>query len=139
MSIKIGCFALVDPFNTLDHQLNRIRDWGFRFADVTDTGDGATLGNHFGFTSVSSLDDNPFDTKRLFEERVGAEAFASYLHGHVGPGDGFDQFRAGGSVTWRIRDWLHTAITYEFRRRGSSFANDDFRWHRVEVSLGFGL
>lgn len=69
MSIKIGCFALVDPFNTLDHQLDRIRDWGFQYADVTDTGDGATLGNHFGFTSVSSLDDNPFDTQRLFEER----------------------------------------------------------------------
>ena len=69
MAIKIGCFALVDPFSTLDHQLDRIRDWGFRYADVTDTGDGAVLGNHFGFTAVSSLDSNPFDTKRLFEER----------------------------------------------------------------------
>lgn len=69
MPMKIGCFALVDPFTTLDHQLDRIRDWGFHYADVTDTGDGATLGNHFGFSSVSSLDDNPFDTKRLFESR----------------------------------------------------------------------
>lgn len=69
MAIKIGCFALVDPFSTLDHQLDRIRDWGFRYADVTDTGDGAVLGNHFGFSAVASLDANPFETKRLFESR----------------------------------------------------------------------
>ncbi len=69
MAITIGCFALVDPFSLLDHQLDRIRDWGFRFADVTDTGDGAVLGNHFGFTAVASLDANPFDTQRLFQER----------------------------------------------------------------------
>lgn len=69
MSIKVGCFALVDPFSTLDHQLDRIRDWGFRYADVTDTSDGAVLGNHFGFSAVASLDANPFDIKRMFAER----------------------------------------------------------------------
>ncbi|SEE89320.1 sugar phosphate isomerase/epimerase family protein [Ruania alba] len=69
MAIKIGCFALVDPFSTLDHQLDRIRDWGFTYADVTDTSDGAVLGNHFGFSAVASLDSNPFDLKRLFEDR----------------------------------------------------------------------
>lgn len=69
MAIKIGCFALIDPFSTLDHQLDRIRDWGFHYADVTDTGDGAVLGNHFGFSAVASLDANPFETKRLFESR----------------------------------------------------------------------
>jgi sugar phosphate isomerase/epimerase len=69
MPISVGCFALVDPFSTLDHQLDRIRDWGFSTADVTDTSDGAVLGNHFGFSAVASLDANPFDIKRLFEER----------------------------------------------------------------------
>lgn len=69
MPITVGCFALVDPFSTLDHQLDRIRDWGFSTADVTDTSDGAVLGNHFGFSAVASLDANPFDIKRLFEER----------------------------------------------------------------------
>lgn len=69
MSIKIGCFALVDPFSTLDHQLDRIRDWGFQYADVTDTSDGAVLGNHFGFSAVASLDANPHDLKRMFAER----------------------------------------------------------------------
>jgi inosose dehydratase len=69
MSITVGCFALVDPFSTLDHQLDRIRDWGFTTADVTDTSDGAVLGNHFGFSAVASLDANPFDMERLFAER----------------------------------------------------------------------
>lgn len=69
MAMKIGCFALVDPFSTLDHQLDRIRDWGFKFADVTDTSDGAVLGNHFGFSAVASLDANPHDMRRLFEDR----------------------------------------------------------------------
>jgi inosose dehydratase len=69
MAIKIGCFALVDPFSLLDHQLDRIRDWGFQYADVTDTGDGAVLGNHFGFSAVASLDANPFDLQRLFADR----------------------------------------------------------------------
>jgi hypothetical protein len=27
--MKVGCFALVDPFETLDHQLSRIADMGF--------------------------------------------------------------------------------------------------------------
>lgn len=69
MAISLGCFALVDPFSTLDHQLDRVRDWGFRHADVTDTGTGAVLGNHFGFSAVASLDANPYDTQRLFTDR----------------------------------------------------------------------
>lgn len=67
--MRIGCFALVDPFSTLDHQLDRIRDWGFHHADITDTGDGAVLGNHFGFSAVASLDANPYDLQRAFGER----------------------------------------------------------------------
>ncbi|MEJ5867013.1 sugar phosphate isomerase/epimerase [Pseudokineococcus sp. 5B2Z-1] len=69
MAITVGCFALVDPFSTLDHQLDRIRDWGFHHADVTDTSDGAVLGNHFGFSAVASLDANPHDLRRLFADR----------------------------------------------------------------------
>ncbi len=67
MSIKVGCFALINPFQTLDKQLAQIQSWGFRYADVTDNTDGACLGAEFGFTAVASLDANPFDVKRLFE------------------------------------------------------------------------
>jgi inosose dehydratase len=68
MAIHVGCFALIDPFSTLDHQLGRIRSWGIRHADITDNSDGAALGVEFGFAAVASLDANPFDLKRLFDK-----------------------------------------------------------------------
>jgi inosose dehydratase len=67
MAIKVGCFALVDPFSVLDHQLERIKSWGFSCADVTDNSDGAQLGVEFGFAAVASLDANPHDLKRMFD------------------------------------------------------------------------
>jgi inosose dehydratase len=64
--MHLGCFALIHPFQPLDAQLAQIAAWGFRFADVTDNGDGATLGTEFGFAAVASLDANPHDVKRAF-------------------------------------------------------------------------
>jgi inosose dehydratase len=64
--MKVGCFAIVDPFALLEHQLGRIRDMGFRYADVTDNHSGGLLGREFGFAATVSLDDNPFDIQRLF-------------------------------------------------------------------------
>ena len=69
MSIKVGCFALINPFSTLDAQLDQIKEWGFKYADLTDSSDGACLGNEYGFTAMASLDANPFDLKRMFEDR----------------------------------------------------------------------
>lgn len=69
MAIKVGCFALVNPFATLDKQLDQIKEWGFNYADLTDSTDGACLGNEYGFTAVASLDANPFDLLRMFESR----------------------------------------------------------------------
>jgi inosose dehydratase len=69
VAIKVGCFALIDPFSTLDHQLDRIKGWGFKYGDVTDGSDGGSMGVEYGFAAVASLDANPFDIKRLFEER----------------------------------------------------------------------
>jgi inosose dehydratase len=66
--MNVGCFALIDPFNVLDHQLSRIAAMGFKYADITDNTDGACLGVEFGFTSVASLDANPFDLKRMFDK-----------------------------------------------------------------------
>ena len=68
MAIKVGCFALVNPFCTLPGQLDQIKQWGFRYADLTDSTDGACLGSEYGFTAVASLDANPFDLKNLFAE-----------------------------------------------------------------------
>jgi inosose dehydratase len=66
--MKVGCFALVDPFQTLDHQLERIAGLGFSYADVTDNHPGGLLGREFGFAATVSLDDNPADVKRLFSK-----------------------------------------------------------------------
>jgi len=64
--MDIGCFALIDPFTLLDHQLQRIKDLGFAYADVTDNHNGGMLGTEFGFTASVSLDANPHDVRRLF-------------------------------------------------------------------------
>lgn len=65
--MKVGCFALVDPFSTIEHQLERVAGLGFQYADVTDNHPGGLLGNEFGFTGAVSLDKNPADVKALFE------------------------------------------------------------------------
>lgn len=65
--MKVGCFALVDPFSTLDHQLERIAGMGFKYADVTDSHPGSSLGRDYGFAATVSLDDNPMDVKRMFD------------------------------------------------------------------------
>lgn len=69
MAIKVGCFALINPFSPLENQLDQIKKWGFSCADLTDNSDGACLGVEYGFTALASLDANPFDIKRMFEER----------------------------------------------------------------------
>ncbi len=66
--MKVGCFALIDPFQTLDHQLARIAGMGFKYADVTDSHPGSSLGRDYGFAATVSLDDNPMDVKRLFDK-----------------------------------------------------------------------
>lgn len=66
--MKVGCFALVDPFSTLDHQLERIAGLGFKYADVTDNHPGGLLGREFGFSATASLDDNPADLKAMFDD-----------------------------------------------------------------------
>ena len=51
--MKVGCFALIDPFSTLDHQLQRIQDMGFKYADVTDSHPGSSLGRDYGFAATA--------------------------------------------------------------------------------------
>lgn len=66
--MKIGCFALVDPFQNLEHQLKRIADMGFTLADVTDSHSGGSIAEVGEFGAAVSLDDNPIKVKRLFEK-----------------------------------------------------------------------
>ncbi len=66
--MKVGCFALIDPFSTLEHQLERIAGMGFKYADVTDSHPGSSLGRDYGFAATASLDGNPMDLKRMFDK-----------------------------------------------------------------------
>jgi inosose dehydratase len=78
--MEIGCFALVDAFHPLDHQLRRIAEMGFSCADITDNNQGALLGNEIFDASVS-LDANPFDVKRQFDKHgLTISTIAAHAH-----------------------------------------------------------
>lgn len=79
--IKVGCFALIDPFCSLDHQLKRIADMGFHCADITDSHPGGLLSGGI-FHAAVSLDDNPFDVKRQFDKH-GLEISSMAAHAHL--------------------------------------------------------
>lgn len=57
--MKIGCFALIEPFSSLDKQFELIKSLGVDYADLTDNHDGASLGGEYGFAAVASLDSHP--------------------------------------------------------------------------------
>jgi inosose dehydratase len=57
--MKIGCFALIQPFSGMRRQFELIRQLGFDYADLTDNHDGATLGTEYGFSASFSLDSHP--------------------------------------------------------------------------------
>lgn len=92
--MKVGCFALVDPFSVLDHQLERIAAMGFKYADVTDNHPGGLLGREFGFSATASLDDNPRDLADMFA-RHGLTATSVCAHANLL--DASAPFRYGNS------------------------------------------
>jgi len=63
--MKIGCFALVEPFAPMRRQFEAIREMGFEYADLTDNHDGATLGTEFGFGASISLDAHPDEIEQM--------------------------------------------------------------------------
>jgi inosose dehydratase len=67
-ALKIGCFALVEPFSPIQRQFELIREMGIEYVDITDNHDGASLGAEFGFAATISLDSNPARIRRLAEQ-----------------------------------------------------------------------
>ena len=57
--MKIGCFALMEPFAGMRRQFEVIRSLGIDYADLTDNHDGATLGTEYGFSASVSLESHP--------------------------------------------------------------------------------
>jgi len=65
--MKIGCFALVEPFVGMARQFEAIREMGIEYADLTDNHDGASLGVEYGFAASVSLDSHPSKIRDLVE------------------------------------------------------------------------
>ena len=66
--MDIGVFLLITPFASVEVQLQEAQKMGFTCCDITDTNSGATMLGTAGFSPVVSLDDNPYDVKRLFDK-----------------------------------------------------------------------
>jgi inosose dehydratase len=66
--MRIGCFALVEPFTGMARQFQAIRELGIGFADLTDNHDGATLGVEYGFAASVSLESHPARIRRMVAE-----------------------------------------------------------------------
>ena len=64
-TMKIGCFALVEPFTPMERQFELIRGLGIDYVDLTDNHDGASLGVEFGFAASVSLDSHPAKIRQL--------------------------------------------------------------------------
>jgi inosose dehydratase len=63
--MKIGCFALVQPFSNLQRQFELIGEMGFEYADVTDNHSGASLGAEFQFAATASLQSHPIYLREM--------------------------------------------------------------------------
>jgi inosose dehydratase len=66
--MHVGVFLLIEPFASVEKQLQRAREMGFTHADITDTNSGGSMLGSAGFSPTVSLDDNPFDVQRLFKK-----------------------------------------------------------------------
>ncbi len=66
--MNIGVFLLIEAFASVEQQLKLAKEMGFTHADITDTNAGGSMLGTAGFSPTVSLDDNPFEVKRLFEK-----------------------------------------------------------------------
>ena len=79
--MRIGCFALVEPFTGMARQFQAIRELGIRFADITDNHDGASLGVEYGFAASVSLDSHPSRIRCMAEEAgIALTAFCAHAN-----------------------------------------------------------
>ena len=79
--MRIGCFALVQPFATMAQQFRAIRAMGIENADLTDNHDGGILGVEYGFTASVSLDSHPAKIRRMAADAgVRLSAFCAHAN-----------------------------------------------------------
>ena len=80
--MKIGCFALVEPFTGLARQLEAIAEMGISCADITDNHQGGMLGAEYGFAASISLDSHPAKIRRM-ADAAGIELTAFCAHANL--------------------------------------------------------
>jgi inosose dehydratase len=66
--MEIGVFLLIEAFQSVERQLQCAKEMGFTCADITDTNSGGSMLGTAGFSPTVSLDENPFEVKRLFQK-----------------------------------------------------------------------
>lgn len=81
-NMKIGCFALVQPFLPVAEQLKLIKQLGVDYADVTDNHDGGSLGVEYGFAETISLDSHPVKIRQMAAD-AGVELTAFCAHANL--------------------------------------------------------
>ena len=80
--MKIGCFALVEPFLPMERQFQLIKEMGIDYADVTDNHNGGMLGVEYGFASSVSLDSHPAKIRGM-AEAAGVELTCFCSHANL--------------------------------------------------------
>lgn len=80
--MRIGCFALVEPFAGMERQFQAIAEMGIRYADVTDNHNGGMLGVEYGFTGSISLDSHPARVREM-AAAAGVELTAFCAHANL--------------------------------------------------------
>ena len=80
--MKIGCFALVEPFRSLERQFYAIKEMGISCADLTDNHQGGMLGVEYGFAASVSLDSHPSKIRAL-AQNAGLELTAFCAHANL--------------------------------------------------------
>ncbi len=80
--MKIGCFALVEPFTPMSRQFEAIAEMGIKYADVTDNHNGGMLGVEYGFAASASLDAHPSKLREM-AVAAGVELTAFCAHANL--------------------------------------------------------
>jgi inosose dehydratase len=68
MSINVGVFLALEPYTSMERQLQLAKEAGFTHADITDVHEGASMFDSAGLAATVSVDGDPFEIKRLFEK-----------------------------------------------------------------------
>ncbi|MCE5330099.1 sugar phosphate isomerase/epimerase [bacterium] len=80
--MNIGVFLLIKSFAGVEEQLKIAKGMGFMCADISNTNAGGSMLGTAGFDPTVSLDDNPFDIKRLFD-KYGFKISTVCAHGNL--------------------------------------------------------